>query len=886
MKKKMLLLAGILFLASWAHAQVVTTASSVTICSGPTTVDVPIKVSSFTAVGSITLRFSYVNAEITSPSVVYKDPGLAAWGTFAINTSTPGVIKISAYDPNTTPPVTGLTLDNNDTLFTFRFTLGTITTPSVLSFVENAQGTWCEYGGVGPDYTPFTDTPTGTYYINGSVTVVADPSAPGLTKNPAAANVCAGQTLTVSTTPGSGGTGTIADEYRYTTNNGTNWSTWSVSVPSFAAVAGNNNKIQSRRTANGTGCDESTYNEVSWNVVADPVAPGITKNPTDANVCEGQTLTVSTTSGSGGTGTIADEYRYTTNNGTNWSDWSVSVPSFAAVAGNNNKIQSRRTANGTGCDESSYNEVSWNVVADPVAPGLTKNPATASVCEGDNLTVTTSAGSGGTGTIADEYRYSTNNGDTWSSWSVSVPSFTSIAGTNKIQSRRTASGTGCGESNYNEVSWTVNAKKKISGTFNYYNSAGDILLTGADITVKLYKSIDASHSNLLATDVTDASGYFEFPSNCPECDYDIVASSTHSTDGAVNTTDAAQANYWGPNGYAIQKVRFHAGDVDGPDLFIGGTDAGRIQSNFINGTSFDTEAWTFWKTGSTILHNPLLTEPEYTEYYPKITLSAGSDAVANMYGLASGDFNRSFNPNLTKAASATLGLIWSGTLQANAGQEIDLPVRMVNAATIGAISLIFNIPADLVDVQHVMINGEGGQLAWAVKGDELRIGWLSPVPLNLSETDALLTIRLKTTQNFTPGQSIRISLAADPLNELADEMYNVIGKAQISIETIDASPTGISDRDDLAISFTCYPNPSRNFAIFSFSLPKEGTVTLDIVNLFGSKVSDVIDEVMVPGNYTVKFDTYNLPNGVYSASLKFKTRENELIRTNKLIINR
>jgi hypothetical protein len=176
--------------------------------------------------------------------------------------------------------------------------------------------------------------------------------------------------------------------------------------------------------------------------VPQPVAPGITKDPADATVCAGQTLTVSTTPGTGGSGTVEDQYRYSTDNGASWSAWSTSVPSFAAVTGIN-LIESRRTSTGAGCSTSPSNQVSWIVVDLPVAPGITKNPADAIVCAGQTLTVATIPGTGGTGVIADEYRYSTDNGASWSAWDIAVPSFAAVAGTNLIESRRTATGTGC-----------------------------------------------------------------------------------------------------------------------------------------------------------------------------------------------------------------------------------------------------------------------------------------------------------------------------------------------------------------------------------------------------------------------------------------------------------
>ncbi len=75
---------------------------------------------------------------------------------------------------------------------------------------------------------------------------------------------------------------------------------------------------------------------------------------------------------------------------------------------------------------------------------------------GTTLTATTTSGSGGAGTIEDQYRYSLDNGATWSVWDATVSSFAAVVGVNKIQSRRTATGPGCVESSYNEVSWTVN----------------------------------------------------------------------------------------------------------------------------------------------------------------------------------------------------------------------------------------------------------------------------------------------------------------------------------------------------------------------------------------------------------------------------------------------
>ncbi len=260
-------------------------------------------------------------------------------------------------------------------------------------------------------------------------------------------------TLTATVSGASGGTGTITDEYQYSTDNGVSWSGWSTTIPSFAAVTGTN-RIESRRTATGNNCNTSPVKSISWIVVDDPVANDLTKSPIDATVCAGSTLTATVSGASGGTGTITDEYQYSTDNGVSWSGWSTTIPSFAAVTGTN-RIESRRTATGINCNTSPVKSISWIVVDDPVANDLTKSPIDATVCAGSTLTATVSGASGGTGTITDEYQYSTDNGVSWSGWSTTIPSFAAVTGTNRIESRRTATGINCNTSPVKSISWIV-----------------------------------------------------------------------------------------------------------------------------------------------------------------------------------------------------------------------------------------------------------------------------------------------------------------------------------------------------------------------------------------------------------------------------------------------
>jgi len=433
---------------------------------------------------------------------------------------------------------------------------------------------------------------------------------------------------------------------------------------------------------------------------------------------------------------------------------------------------------------------------------------------------------------------------------------------------------GNGEINGDDL--TINHLRSISGSFSYANTANSALTDG--ITVKLYQNNTQVGSSFVVTN-----GIYEFTNLCPG-NYEIRATSVKSTEGSVNTTDAAQANYWGVYPYLINKVRFYAGDVTGDAFSINGSDAQLIQHYFVNDTPFAKGgSWTFWNAGETI--SSQTTPPDAS--YPVINLAVGSNKTADIVGLCTGDFNCSFNPTLTKSISSTLNLVYGGTVQAGISEEFELPVRVVNASNIGAISLILNFPADLVEIKDVDIINGFGQPDWNVQGNELRIGSYSMDPVSLAAFDNLITLHLKTTAAFLNGASIRLSLASNPLNELADDHYEVIGNAVLSVNVVESTSTGLAgnpDRDQILIRN--FPNPFAGQTTFAYSLPVEGMVIFEIRNMLGNTVKTLENEIQEKGSHLLKFDAASLAPGIYTAIIRLSCNSKEMLRSIKIVNNR
>jgi len=269
--------------------------------------------------------------------------------------------------------------------------------------------------------------------------------------------------------------------------------------------------------------------------------------------------------------------------------------------------------------------------------------------------------------------------------------------------------------------------------------------------------------------------------------------------------------------------------------------------------------------------------------YPMVNLPLNG-LIQNIWALCVGDFNTSFNPSLqNKTASNTVDLIYTGNQQVTGNQEFELPIRSVNANNVGAVSLILNFPANLIDVEDIMLNGAGGQLNWAVNGNELRIGWYSDIPLNLNASDVLLTLKLKT-KDVTAGSDLSFTLASNPLNELADAQYDVISNAILSIDAVNTVALGVQEQ---AVSndfnLNNYPNPFNGTTLISYNLPYDGKVKLELYDYIGSLVKVLADEDQLKGNHSVKLDDAGLPTGVYTATLRVKNGNNTLIRTIRIV---
>ncbi|MCR9131822.1 MAG: alpha-amylase family glycosyl hydrolase [bacterium] len=93
------------------------------------------------------------------------------------------------------------------------------------------------------------------------------------------------------------------------------------------------------------------------------------------------------------------------------------------------------------------------------------------------------------------------------------------------------------------------------------------------------------------------------------------------------------------------------------------------------------------------------------------------------------------------------------------------------------------------------------------------------------------------------------------------------------IEVSDDAPTAYN-------LYQNYPNPFNPSTNITFDVAKSGFVSLEVFNMLGQKVADLVQEPKVAGSYTVSFDASGLSSGVYI----YRLRSGNVVKTQKMML--
>lgn len=81
-----------------------------------------------------------------------------------------------------------------------------------------------------------------------------------------------------------------------------------------------------------------------------------------------------------------------------------------------------------------------------------------------------------------------------------------------------------------------------------------------------------------------------------------------------------------------------------------------------------------------------------------------------------------------------------------------------------------------------------------------------------------------------------------------------------------------------------YPNPFNPVTNIKFAVPKAGKISIDVYNILGEKVRDLITEFLEPGIYNIPFDGKDLGSGAYIYRLQAESTKDGFVQVKKMLL--
>jgi hypothetical protein len=106
------------------------------------------------------------------------------------------------------------------------------------------------------------------------------------------------------------------------------------------------------------------------------------------------------------------------------------------------------------------------------------------------------------------------------------------------------------------------------------------------------------------------------------------------------------------------------------------------------------------------------------------------------------------------------------------------------------------------------------------------------------------------------------------------ELVKVIKTTQTAVENSNA------DLPKTFALFANYPNPFNPITTIKYSMSKESFVTINVYDIVGREIANLVNDRKSAGNYSVKFYARNLPSGVYF----YRMQAGSFVSTKKFVL--
>ena len=148
--------------------------------------------------------------------------------------------------------------------------------------------------------------------------------------------------------------------------------------------------------------------------------------------------------------------------------------------------------------------------------------------------------------------------------------------------------------------------------------------------------------------------------------------------------------------------------------------------------------------------------------------------------------------------------------------------------------------------------------------------------LKNDENFLIIKAKLKSTDFNDP-----ITFELNAKSEFSDAWANKIDNITLSMPKINSIQAILNNKPILEPNF---PNPVNGETEFIYNVEEQAIVNLSVYDILGQKVAELVNTNIMPGKYSVNYNTDNLKKGVYIYRITMKTTTDLITSERKMIV--
>jgi hypothetical protein len=362
------------------------------------------------------------------------------------------------------------------------------------------------------------------------------------------------------------------------------------------------------------------------------------------------------------------------------------------------------------------------------------------------------------------------------------------------------------------------------GTVSYHNDGIRVL---PDVTVLLYDG----NGNLVATTITDEYGYYEFP-DLPYGVYTLTGTCDLPA-GGVSVISALKVLQHISGQQLLSPVQQLAADVNGDGQITGFDFANILVSYLVHGNPFPAGEWIF------------------EEITFELDGMKSSNSEKGIGGTSTGDVGGAFEPGISNSPIPYFAS--TENLEALHNDELSIAIKLDELIELTAMHLSIGYPGHLIEV--LGIESAIDEFDYVINPDQIILSAAnsSIKSQTLRKGDELITLRVRTSANFSKGDVINFSIGEE--SHFADANIEMISP-KITMPVINYK----KDNSELMAN---YPNPFSIHTNVNYRLANPSLVNLSVYSMDGRLITTLVNEFQSEGIYQVAYKKETLAPGPY-----------------------